>query len=255
MNKNMKEKNYPDYKQHMVMFNKPYPLIYNQEMMQPAIHIGTLNIVDFTGRVEVNAYPVILPLLLDDMDGESNPFGVVSPYSLYDDGNNDTSEWMNICLLQDTVNIEDLFPIMQNYCFVENTLIQKPSEIINALKKHGYRIKMPAGRNLNIYIESDDNGVTWHSAMPLNGEFADFTHFTNMWFLAAGGGCLPANIENMVWEAVFYDSLFLENNRRVYELPNYKFMKNPEFDGDIDYINKTFTELLNEKRKIHWELC
>ena len=245
MNKNMKEKDYPDYKQHMVMFNKPYPLIYNQETAQPAIHIGTLNIVSFTGRVVVNAYPVILPLLLDDTDG----FGVVSPYSLYDGSSDDTSEWMNICILQDTVNIEDLFPMLQDFCLLENTLIQKPSEIINALKKHGYRIKMPADRNLNIYLESDDDGVSWHSAMPHKGEFADFTHFTNMWFFAAGGGSLLVNIEKMVEEAAFYDSLFLENNRQVYELPNYKFFKNPDFDGDIGYINKTFTELLNEKRK------
>lgn len=248
-------KDYTNYKQYMVMLNKPYPLIYNQKTAQPAIHIGTLNIVDFTGRVEVNAYPVILPLLLDDMNYVSNPFGVISPYSLYDGGNNDTSKWMNVCLLQDTVNIEDLFPMLQDYCLLENTLFLEPSEIINALKKHGYRIKMPADRDLNIYLESDDDGFTWHSAMPHKGEFADFTHFTNMWFFAAGGGSLLVNIENMVEEAVFYDSLFLENNRQVYELPNYKFFKNPDFDGDIGYINKTFKELLNEKRKIHWVLC
>lgn len=76
-----------------------------------------------------------------------------------------------------------------------------------------------------------------------------------MWFFAAGGRSLLVNIENMVEEAVFYDSLFLENNRQVYELPKYKFFKNPDFDGDIGYINKTFTELLNEKRRIHWVLC
>lgn len=254
MNQNMKEKIIKDYRnceQHVVMLKEPYPLIYNYETAQPAIHIGTLNLMSFTTSLKVQAYPIIRPLLLNDEDGEINPSGVISPYSLYDGGFDDESEWINICILQETVKIEDLFPILHDYCFVENTLNREPTEIITALRKYGCHIEMPTDRELNILLDSDD-GVTWHSEWSGNNDVADSIHLTNMWFLAAGGGSLPANIENMVNEAILYDSLFLEDNNH---LPIYKFLKNPAVEGDIDYINKTFTEWLDKKRRIYYERC
>lgn len=252
MERNKRQKNIVGYvggEQHIVMLQEPYPLIYNYETTQPAIQIGTLNVVSYANKginLEVEAYPIIRPLLLNDEDGEINASGVISPYSMFVGDETEMSAWRNICLLHKTINIENLFLLLQEYCFVEDTLIQDPSEIIQTLKDYGYHIEMPEGEELTIYLEPYDDEVTWKSSWPVVGDY-ETAKITDMWFLAAGGGCMPANIEKMVEYAVYYDGLFLEDNKK---LPKYKFISNPESDSDeLAYINETFTEWLTKERE------
>lgn len=244
-----KMKGYSGGEQHIVMLKEPYPLIYNYETMEPAIQIGTLNVVSFESEaasLNVEAYPIIRPLLLNDEDGEINGSGIISPYSMFVGEGTEMSAWRSICLLHRIVNIEELFLLLREYCFVENTLIQDPSEIIQALKDYGYSIEMPNADEVTIYLEQDDDGVTWQSSWPIAGSLGP-VHLTDMWFLAAGGGSLPANIVKMVEYAVYYDGLFLEENKK---LPKYKFVSDSESDaGDLAYINETFTEWLTKERE------
>lgn len=248
--KQEKMKGYTGGEQHIVMLKEPYPLIFNYETTQPAIQIGTLNVVSYASEatnIEVEAYPIIRPLLLNDEDGEINASGIISPYSLFNGGDNEMSAWRSICLLHRTINIEDLFLLLQEYCFVEDTLIQDPSDIIESLKAYGYKIEMPEGEELTIYLEPDDDEITWQSSWPIIDSVDESVRLTDMWFLAAGGGSLPANIEKMVKDAVYYDGLFLENNKK---LPKYRFVSDRHPDkSELGYINETFTEWLDKERK------
>ncbi len=51
----------------------------------------------------------------------------------------------------------------------------------------------------------------------------------------------------MVKDAVYYDGLFLENNKK---LPKYRFVSDRHPDkSELGYINETFTEWLDKERK------
>ena len=236
---------------HIVMLQEPYPLIYNYETMEPAIQIGTLNVIshnsDDEGSIECEAYPIIRPLLLNDENGEINASGMISPYSMFIGEGSEMSAWRNICLLHRIIGIEDLFLLLQEYCFVEQTMIQDPADIIGGLMEYGYKIGMPEGDELTICLESLGDGVTWQSCWPTAGSGINPSDLTDLWFLAAGGGSLPANIERMVEDALFYDRLFIKDNK---PLPHYKFVScSPDDKEDIDYINETFTEWLEVARR------
>ena len=172
--------------QHIVMLNEPYPLIYNYETMQPAIQIGTLNMVsqrDESGEIVVESYPIIRPLILNDENGEINGAGIISPYSMYIGEDDEMSAWRNICLLTRRIDIEDLFMLLQEYCFVEQTMIQDPSDIIQGLIDYCYDIVMPEGEELTICLVRDGTETCWMSGYPIAGGLVDPRTLTDLWFL------------------------------------------------------------------------
>lgn len=234
--------------QHIVMLHEPYPLIYNEETGEPAIQIGTLNIVETKDdEIEVESYPIIRPIILNDENGEINGSGIISPYSMYiAESGSDMSAWRNICILTPRIDIEDLFLLLQEYCNLADTMIQDPADIIEGLKAYGYKVVMPKAKDIIIHLEPDDSRIWWKSEYPIAGGPVDPRIITNMWFMASGGGSLGHNIDGLVENALYYDTLFKEQGL---PLPTYKFVTSePGCEGEIEYINENFTNMLIHER-------
>ena len=247
MKRNKRQEKFAGYtggEHHIVMLREPYPLIYNYETMEPAIQIGTLNIVSYNKEInmEVQAYPIIRPLILNDENGEINGSGVISPYSMFIGEGTEMSAWRNICILHRGVDIEDLFTLMQDYCNGENIMVRDPADIIEGLKAYGYKILLPKDKEIVIHLEPDDSKVWWNTEYPNAGGSVDPRVLTNMWFMASGGGSLGHNIEGLLENAIYYDGLFLEQNL---PLPTYKFVTSePDCEDEMEYINENFTKAL-----------
>jgi len=234
--------------QHIVMLHEPYPLIYNEETGEPAIQIGTLNIVETKDdELEVESYPVIRPIILNDENGEINGAGIISPYSMFiAEPGSEMSAWRNICILTPRIDIEDLFLLLQEYCNLADTMIQDPADIIEGLKAYGYKVVMPKAKDIIIHLEPDDSRIWWKSEYPIAGGPVDPRIITNMWFMASGGGSLGHNIDGLVENALYYDTLFKEQGL---PLPTYKFVTSePGCEGEIEYINENFTNMLIHER-------
>lgn len=234
--------------QHIVMLHEPYPLIYNEETGEPAIQIGTLNIVETKDdEIEVESYPIIRPIILNDENGEINGSGIISPYSMYiAESGSDMSGWRNMCILTPRIDIEDLFLLLQEYCNLADTMIQDPADIIEGLKAYGYKVVMPKAKDIIIHLEPDDSRIWWKSEYPIAGGPVDPRIITNMWFMASGGGSLGHNIDGLVENALYYDTLFKEQGL---PLPTYKFVTSePGCEGEIEYINENFTNMLIHER-------
>ena len=164
--------------QHIVMLHEPYPLIYNEETGEPAIQIGTLNIVETKDdEIEVESYPIIRPIILNDENGEINGSGIISPYSMYiAESGSDMSGWRNMCILTPHIDIEDLFMLLQEYCNLADTMIQDPADIIEGLKAYGYKVNMPKAKEIVIHLEPDDSRIWWKSEYPTVGGPVDRHH-------------------------------------------------------------------------------
>lgn len=251
MARNKKKKRIDDIQsaqQHIVMLHEPYPLIYNEETGEPAIQIGTLNIVETKDdELEVESYPVIRPIILNDVDGEINGAGIISPYSMFiAEPGSEMSAWRNICILTPRIDIEDLFLLLQEYCNLADTMIQDPADIIEGLKAYGYKVAMPNAKEIIIHLEPDDSRIWWKSEYSIAGGPVDPRIVTNMWFMASGGGSLGHNIDGLVENALYYDKLFLEQGL---SLPTYKFVTSElDCEGEIKYINENFTNMLIHER-------
>ena len=251
MARNKKKKRIDDIQsaqQHIVMLHEPYPLIYNEETGEPAIQIGTLNIVETKDdEIEVESYPVIRPIILNDENGEINGAGIISPYSMFiAEPGSEMSAWRNICILTPRIDIEDLFLLLQEYCNLADTMIQDPADIIEGLKAYGYKVVMPKAKDIIIHLEPDDSRIWWKSEYPIAGGPVDPRIITNMWFMARGGGSLGHNIDGLVENALYYDTLFKEQGL---PLPTYKFVTSePGCEGEIEYINENFTNMLIHER-------
>lgn len=251
MARNKKKKRIDDIQsaqQHIVMLHEPYPLIYNEETGEPAIQIGTLNIVETKDdEIEVESYPVIRPIILNDENGEINGAGIISPYSMFiAEPGSEMSAWRNICILTPRIDIEDLFLLLQEYCNLADTMIQDPADIIEGLKAYGYKVVMPKAKDIIIHLEPDDSRIWWKSEYPIAGGPVDPRIITNMWFMASGGGSLGHNIDGLVENALYYDTLFKEQGL---PLPTYKFVTSePGCEGEIEYINENFTNMLIHER-------
>lgn len=234
--------------QHIVMLHDPYPLIYHVESMEPAIQIGTLNIVkNYNEGIELQSYPIIRPLILIDENGEINGSAIISPNIMYNSEDDVKCDWMNICILTPRINIEDLFSLFLEYCYVANTLIQNPADIIEGLIAYGYHIILPRDKEIVINLEPDDSRVVWHTDYPIDSEAVDPRTVTNMWFMASGGGSLGHNIEGLVENAVYYDKLFFAQGL---PFPTFKFVTSePNCDSEIKYINENFTAMLTHTRE------
>ena len=252
MDRNMRQEKFVGYTggdQHIIMLQEPFPLIYNEETAEAAIQIGCLNIVSYNkeGNMDVEVHPIIRPLILSDENGETNGSGIISPYSMFVGEGAEMSAWRNICILHRGIDIEDLFPLLREYCNVADTMIQNPADIIEGLKAYGYKILMPKDKEIIIHLEPDDSRVWWNTEYPIIGGSVDSRTVTDMWFMASGGGSLGQNIEGLIENAVYYDSLFLEQNL---PLPGYKFVTSePGCEDEIKYINKNFTIALQTARK------
>lgn len=234
--------------QHIVMLHEPYPLIYNEETGEPAIQIGTLNIVETKDdEIEVESYPIIRPIILNDENGEINGSGIISPYSMFiAEPGSEMSAWRNICVLTPRIDIEDLFLLLQEYCNLADTMIQDPADIIEGLKAYGYKVAMPNAKEIIIHLEPDDSRIWWKSEYSIAGGPVDPRIVTNMWFMASGGGSLGHNIDGLVENALYYDTLFKEQGL---PLPTYKFVTSePGCEGEIEYINENFTNMLIHER-------
>lgn len=251
MARNKKQKRIADIQsaqQHIVMLHEPYPLIYNEETGEPAIQIGTLNIVETKDdEIEVESYPVIRPIILNDVDGEINGAGIISPYRMFiAEPGSEMSAWRNICILTPRIDIEDLFLLLQEYCNLADTMIQDPADIIEGLKAYGYKVAMPNAKEIIIHLEPDDSRIWWRSEYSIAGGPVDSRIVTDMWFMASGGGSLGHNIEGLVENALYYDTLFKEQGL---SLPTYKFVTSePGCEGEIKYINENFTNMLQHER-------
>ena len=251
MARNKKKKRIDDIQsaqQHIVMLHEPYPLIYNEETGEPAIQIGTLNIVETKDdEIEVESYPVIRPIILNDENGEINGAGIISPYSMFiAEPGSEMSAWRNICILTPRIDIEDLFLLLQEYCNLADTMIQDPADIIEGLKAYGYKVAMPKAKEIIIHLEPDDSRIWWKSEYSIAGGPVDPRIVTNMWFMASGGGSLGHNIDGLVENALYYDTLFKEQGL---PLPTYKFVTSePGCEGEIEYINENFTNMLIHER-------
>jgi len=234
--------------QHIVMLCEPYSLIYNYETIQPAIQIGTLNIViNKDAEIEIESYPIIRPLILNDENGEINASGIISPYSMYIGEGSEMSAWRNICILTPRIYIEKLFLLLYEYSNAFNTLIQNPADIIDGLIAYGYQITLPKDKEIVINLEPDDSRVFWHTDYPNESGAVDPRTVTYMWFMASGGGSLGHNIDGLVENAVYYDGLFLDQGLT---LPSYKFVTSePNCESEIEYINKNFTAMLTHERE------
>lgn len=234
--------------QHIVMLHEPYPLIYNEETGEPAIQIGTLNIVETKDdEIEVESYPIIRPIILNDENGEINGSGIISPYSMFiAEPGSEMSAWRNICVLTPRIDIEDLFLLLQEYCNLADTMIQDPADIIEGLKAYGYKVAMPNAKEIIIHLEPDDSRIWWKSEYSIAGGPVDPRIVTNMWFMTSGGGSLGHNIDGLVENALYYDTLFKEQGL---PLPTYKFVTSePGCEGEIEYINENFTNMLIHER-------
>ena len=251
MERNKRQKKIADIQsaqQHIVMLHEPYPLIYNEETGEPAIQIGTLNIVETKDdEIEVESYPIIRPIILNDENGEINGSGIISPYSMYiAESGSDMSGWRNMCILTPHIDIEDLFMLLQEYCNLADTMIQDPADIIEGLKAYGYKVNMPKAKEIVIHLEPDDSRIWWKSEYPTVGGPVDPRIVTDMWFMASGGGSLGHNIDGLVENALYYDTLFKEQGL---PLPTYKFVTSePGCEGEIEYINENFTNMLQHER-------
>lgn len=252
MKRNKRQKRIVDIQaaqQHVVMLNEPYPLIYNYVTFEPAIQIGTLNIVESkdTG-IEVESYPIIKPIILNDENGEIHGSGIISPYSMYiAESGSEMAAWRNMCILTPRIDIEDLFMLLQEYCDLEDTIIQHPADVIQGLRAYGYTVIMPKAKEIVIHLKPDDSRIWWKSEIPTAGGSVDPLVVTNMWFMASGGGSLGHNINGLVKNAIYYDILFLEQGS---SLPTYKFVTSePGCESEIDYINENFTAMLTHERE------
>lgn len=252
MKRNKRKQKSSDYnggQQHLVMLREPYPLIYNYETGEPAIHIGTLNsvLINSDNELVSESYPIIRPLFLNNEDGEINGSGIVSPYSMFVGEGVEMSAWRHICLLTPRLSIESLFLLFADYCFMEQTMVNDPSDIIQPLQEYGYNIIMPEGEELVICLERDNSGTCWMSDWCLEYYVEGSGIPADLWFLCAGGGSLDANIERMVDTAVYYDGLYLKMGLK---LPKYRFVSKDSVDREeIEYINKLFSEWIDKKRE------
>lgn len=255
MERNKRQKKIADIQsaqQHVVILNEPYPLIYNEETGEPAIQIGTLNFIEsktmaFKNEIEVESYPIIRPIILNDENGEINGSGIISPYRMYiAEPGYEMAAWRNMCILTPRIDIEDLFMLLQEYCNLADTMIQDPADIIEGLKAYGYTVVMPKAKEIIINLEPDDSRIWWKSEYPIAGSPVDPRVITKMWFMASGGGSLGHNIDGLVENALYYDTLFKEQGL---PLPTYKFVTSESgCEGEIEYINENFTNMLQHER-------
>lgn len=222
--------------QHLVMLTKPYHLIYNEEITEAAIQIGTLNIVSGqyeNGALMVECYPVIQRLNADDYGTD----GMISLYPICNDLNKKIQHpWIDICQLNQQVNIEDLFKLFSKF----NLEYDDTRDIVLGLMEKGYEIHIPQKKVIRIYLmkQASKNGEIWITRKTTD------KNFVNLWFNVNND-----NITEMIIFAKLYDLLY---NLEYSSWPVYGFQSNnPEMKEKIEHLNEIFMKEVEENRKTY----